>query len=280
MILMYFYLSWRSEVKWKLSLRPCGILQAGILEWIAYPFSSESSWPRNWTQVSHIAGGFFTNWAVRKALLSWRQWDDIKGLFKMNLLLLNIIKEVHAQVMTMIHLFRWFFHTSLSSNFVTSLSILSANEVTFLFQKEIIRREFTSVSTGKATHLPASLHIVLPPFCPSACSVFLLFKVNPATCAADPVYPHLQGGTSQLIVFSLSCTICFRCSIGSSLTARRHADFILSKKQIATLFWPHISPSINPFIIPCIAKLFNFFFFLISTLTSLFLFNLPGLWQD
>ena len=34
-----------------------------ILEWIAYPFSSGSSWTRNWTRVSCIAGGFFTNWA-------------------------------------------------------------------------------------------------------------------------------------------------------------------------------------------------------------------------
>ena len=34
-----------------------------ILEWIAYPFSRGSSWPRNWTWVSCIAGGFFTNWA-------------------------------------------------------------------------------------------------------------------------------------------------------------------------------------------------------------------------
>ena len=38
-----------------------------ILEWVAYPFSSESSQPRNWTGVSCIAGGFFTNWAIRKA---------------------------------------------------------------------------------------------------------------------------------------------------------------------------------------------------------------------
>ena len=30
-----------------------------ILEWIAYPFSSESSQPRNWTGVSCIAGRFF-----------------------------------------------------------------------------------------------------------------------------------------------------------------------------------------------------------------------------
>ena len=26
-----------------------------ILKWVAYPFSSRSSWPRNWTRVSHIA---------------------------------------------------------------------------------------------------------------------------------------------------------------------------------------------------------------------------------
>ena len=38
-----------------------------ILEWVAYPFSSRSSQPRNWTGVSCIAGGFFTNWAIREA---------------------------------------------------------------------------------------------------------------------------------------------------------------------------------------------------------------------
>ena len=36
-----------------------------ILEWVAYPFSSGSSWPRNRTRVSCIAGGFFTNWAIQ-----------------------------------------------------------------------------------------------------------------------------------------------------------------------------------------------------------------------
>ena len=34
-----------------------------ILEWIIYPFSSGSSWPRNRTGVSHITVRFFTNWA-------------------------------------------------------------------------------------------------------------------------------------------------------------------------------------------------------------------------
>ena len=37
-----------------------GILQARILEWVAIPFSRGSSQPRDGTQVSHIAGVFFT----------------------------------------------------------------------------------------------------------------------------------------------------------------------------------------------------------------------------
>ena len=44
------------------------ILQARILEWIAFPFSRGSSQPRDRTQVSHIAGRFFTSWATREAL--------------------------------------------------------------------------------------------------------------------------------------------------------------------------------------------------------------------
>ena len=83
-----------------------GILYARILEWVAFPFSRGSSQPRDQTQVSHIqvdslpaepqgkpkntgegslcllqhifpteesnqvsciAGGFFTNWAIREA---------------------------------------------------------------------------------------------------------------------------------------------------------------------------------------------------------------------
>ena len=35
-----------------------------ILEWLAYPFSSRSSRPRIWTGVSCIAGRFFTSWAM------------------------------------------------------------------------------------------------------------------------------------------------------------------------------------------------------------------------
>ena len=48
-----------------------GILQARILEWVAFPFSRRSSQPRDWTQVSRIAGRFFTSWAIREAQEYW-----------------------------------------------------------------------------------------------------------------------------------------------------------------------------------------------------------------
>ena len=47
-----------------------GILQARIMEWVAFPFSRWSSQPRDWTQVSCIAGRFFTSWATGWTLLS------------------------------------------------------------------------------------------------------------------------------------------------------------------------------------------------------------------
>ena len=44
-----------------------GVLQARILEWVAFPFSRGSSQLRDQTQVSHIAGRFITSWAIREA---------------------------------------------------------------------------------------------------------------------------------------------------------------------------------------------------------------------
>ena len=43
------------------------ILEARILDWVAIPFSRGFSPPRDWTQVSHIAGRFFTSWATSEA---------------------------------------------------------------------------------------------------------------------------------------------------------------------------------------------------------------------
>ena len=44
-----------------------GILQARIMECVTLPFSRGSSQPKDWTQVSHIPGGFFTSWTTREA---------------------------------------------------------------------------------------------------------------------------------------------------------------------------------------------------------------------
>ena len=48
-----------------------GILQARIQEWVAFPFSRGSSQPTDRTQVSRIAGRFFTSWATREAQEYW-----------------------------------------------------------------------------------------------------------------------------------------------------------------------------------------------------------------
>ena len=47
----------------------CGILQARILEWVDFPFSRGSSQPKDQTQISRIAGRFFTSWVTREAPL-------------------------------------------------------------------------------------------------------------------------------------------------------------------------------------------------------------------
>ena len=56
------------------------------LEWVAYPFSRGSSPPRNRTGVSHIAGRFFNNWAIREEtetcsrILVWEiPWTEEPG---------------------------------------------------------------------------------------------------------------------------------------------------------------------------------------------------------
>ena len=56
---------------------PCssvhGNLQVRILEWVAIPFSWRSSWPRDWTWVSCIAGEFSNIWVPFRALPSEAQ---------------------------------------------------------------------------------------------------------------------------------------------------------------------------------------------------------------
>ena len=62
-MLSHFSCVWRSVTLWTVAFQAPlvhGILQARILEWVALPSSRGTSWPRDWTRVSCIAGSFFT----------------------------------------------------------------------------------------------------------------------------------------------------------------------------------------------------------------------------
>ena len=53
---------------------PMGILQARILEWVSMPSSRGFCQPRDQTQVSIIAGRFFTVWGTREAQVHHENW--------------------------------------------------------------------------------------------------------------------------------------------------------------------------------------------------------------
>ena len=59
-----FTIPWTVALQSPLSM---GGLQARILNWIAMPFASRPSQPRDQTQIPCIAGGFFTIWVTREA---------------------------------------------------------------------------------------------------------------------------------------------------------------------------------------------------------------------
>ena len=61
-----------------------GILQARKPEWVAFPFPRGSSWPRDWTQVFHIADGFYTSWAAREAHPCYRIASNLDSLAYLN----------------------------------------------------------------------------------------------------------------------------------------------------------------------------------------------------
>ena len=75
-----------SNSLWPYGLWPtrllCGIIQTGILEWVAFPFSKESSQPGIQSLVSCIAGGFLIVWATREAPMTcWEaQFSSIQSL--------------------------------------------------------------------------------------------------------------------------------------------------------------------------------------------------------
>ena len=66
-----------------------------ILEWVANPFSTGSSWSRNQIGVSCIAGGFFTSWARCYAWKMKSSWLDL-GLPKATCINIGLPLGIHS----------------------------------------------------------------------------------------------------------------------------------------------------------------------------------------
>ena len=89
-----------------------------ILEWVAYPFSSGSSWPKDQTGVFCLAGRFFTSWAVVWSFkIIGRTWNLRVGslyvwLFKLDVTLLQFTRDGVCYSMTWRHQYVYPFTSS------------------------------------------------------------------------------------------------------------------------------------------------------------------------
>ena len=121
-----------------------GILQARILEWVAMSSSRESSQPRDQTQVSRIAGKFFTIWVIRKAIRSHNfmvnRWRNNGKSDRLYFLRLQIIVDGDCSHEIKRHLL-------LGRKAMTNLeSILKSREITFV-NKDLCNQSYGFPST-------------------------------------------------------------------------------------------------------------------------------------
>ena len=94
-----------------------GILQARILEWVAIPFSRGSSQARDRTQVSRIAGGFFTSWAMRGTHGSFQEpWGNQLAWW-------GQCEKQNVWLGKWLWVFSWYLHFSFLSNEKSEFSV-------------------------------------------------------------------------------------------------------------------------------------------------------------
>ena len=86
-----------------------------ILYWVAYPFSSGFSWHRNRTRVSCIAGRFFTNWNIREAL----KWDSV------------LYNECLSVISNIIHISNWVLEPHSKKQLIFSIFRISLSQAAF-----------------------------------------------------------------------------------------------------------------------------------------------------
>ena len=121
-----------------------GILQARIMAWVAIPFSRRSSWPRDWTWDSCIAGGLFTIWekSIMGLILSYKTcplwWED------------HVIMVWSSEIVHLWLLVAW---EMMMMNTVKKKIVNSINHIIIsqLHYQKVI-------SQGKELYLPLCLH--------------------------------------------------------------------------------------------------------------------------
>ena len=72
-----------------------GVLQTRILKWVAMPFSRGSSWSRDQTWVSHIAGSLLTVWATKEAWFGLRDGFDSR----IQIMCICLVHNKHLKVL-------------------------------------------------------------------------------------------------------------------------------------------------------------------------------------
>ena len=139
------------------------------LEWVAYPFSSGSSWPRNQTGVFCIGGRFFTNWAIREAQCKSSQ--KMRFLWRLHYIVMNDqISVVQALNRVRLSVIPWTAARQAFLSFTISWSLL----------------KFISIeSMMPSNHLiPCSPLLLLPSIFPS----IRVFSNESALCIRWPEY--------------------------------------------------------------------------------------------
>ena len=193
-----------------------GILQARILEWVAIPFSRGSSWSRDWPQVSHIAGGFFTIWATRETILQLKkkktkfcQKRTEKSTIWLMLLFDNKkVLEISkvGQRDNLIPISKMKEYSSENDRWIISIKMVQAEYAILLLHYNTL----PSIRTWSWRELQAHLY-------PTAqmrklrCKVLIVFTQDRVSGQYNGQSPSLL--TPRLIAFSEEVLKCFKCSL-------------------------------------------------------------------
>ena len=138
---LFIVCNFKSEVKVKvaqscLTVTPWtvvvvhGILQARMLEQVAFPFSRASSQPGDRAQVSCIAGRFFTSWATGKPNFVYILWIFFPCQQIYNIPFSNCIYFIEWVCYSLLRFFCCYVH--LSNNAVISYNNNNSNEYTHI----------------------------------------------------------------------------------------------------------------------------------------------------